>query len=78
MVNQLTVLVISLLFSASSLQAMFSHHRDKKTSELDNKVPIKSLDDVKKIKEFQNEYRGKHGVFKDEPNNVKIEQVEKK
>lgn len=76
--NQHIVLIISLLFSVSALQGMFFTHKDKNTPKPDNKVNIKTLDDVKKLKEDQQTYRSKHGVFKDEPNNVKIESVEKK
>lgn len=76
--NKHMVLIISLLFSVSALQGMFfKKNKDKKVSERDNTINIKSLDDVKKMKEVQLAYRGKHNVFKDEHNNVKIEQVEK-
>jgi hypothetical protein len=78
MMNKYSVLISSLLFSVSASEGMFKKDKDKKHFEHDNKNTIHNLDDVKKLKEDQLEYRSKHKVFKDEPNDVAAKMIEKK
>jgi hypothetical protein len=76
--NKHRVLTISLLFFGSTVQSMFKHKKAVgNNAELDKKT-IHSLDDVKKLREDQLQYRNKHKVFKDESNDVRLGVDEKK
>jgi hypothetical protein len=77
--NKYILLSISLLFCGSISQAMFKHkkHTDHNI-EQDHKTKITTLDDIKKLREDQQQFRSKHKAFKDEPNDVRLNVDEKK
>lgn len=70
---------MSLLCFLPTLQAMdwFNKSKERKTPEINNKPTISKLDDVKKMKEFQQQYRSKHQEFAQE-HNREDKHVEKK
>ena len=79
MTNKYTVLMSFLLLFALSLEGMFKYKKPHEhTFEQDGKTKIQTLDDVKKLKEDQQQYRGKHKLFKDEPNDVRLNVSEQK
>lgn len=78
--NKHVVIVGCLLCSAPILQGM--KKEDKNNNQyfkVDQKTKVRNLDDdLKKLKEEQQQYRSKHKVLKDEPNNVRLDAGEKK
>ncbi len=72
--NKHMIFTFSLLFYGSMSQGMFKHKKHTDHTAEQDKTSIKTLDDIKKLKEDQQQFRSKHKAFKDEPNDVRLDE----